>query len=145
MGDHDQIIQYTTGHLCTTFEDFIFIYVAIIAKIEFDLLLSVNNPSDVIVTKLKLNSMSFHLLNVCKKIQIDISKHAEKSPENADGRTDRRMDIVTGKYVHVSNGRIKGAIIVIVDVNETCIYSHTELYFSINKVLDVAKLTIIEN
>ena len=46
--------------------------------------------------KLKLN-MSFHLLNVCKKNQIDFSKHAEKSLEKVDGWADRRMDIVTVK------------------------------------------------
>ena len=48
--------------------------------------------------QLKLD-MSCHLLNVYTKFQIDISKHVEKSPENADGRTDgrtnRRTDIAT--------------------------------------------------
>ena len=91
IGDHDQILQYTVGHLCTTFEEFIFNYVAIIAKIEFDLLLSVNNPSDVIVTKLKLNSMSFHLLDVCKKSSNWYLKACwEKSGKRgrSDGQTD---------------------------------------------------------
>ena len=34
--------EYTAGHLCTKFEEFILIYKAMIAKIEFDLLLAVN-------------------------------------------------------------------------------------------------------
>ena len=37
--------------------------------------------------QLKLD-MSCHLLNVYTKFQIDISKHVEERPENADGRTD---------------------------------------------------------
>ena len=41
--------------------------------------------------QLKLD-MSCHLLNVYTKFQIDISKHVEENPENADGRTDRRTD-----------------------------------------------------
>ena len=40
--------------------------------------------SDPVVMKLKLD-MSCHLLTVYSKFQIDISKHAEKSPENSDG------------------------------------------------------------
>ena len=39
----------------------------------------------------KLN-MSCQVLNVYTKFQIDISKHAEKSPANADERTDRRTN-----------------------------------------------------
>ena len=42
--------------------------------------------------QLKLNMPCF-LLNVYTKFQIDISKRVEKSPENADGRTDKQMDI----------------------------------------------------
>ena len=34
--------KYTAGHLCTKFEEFVFIYEAMIAKNEFDLLLAVN-------------------------------------------------------------------------------------------------------
>ena len=34
--------KYTAGHLCTKFEEFIFIYEAMIAKNRFDLLLAVN-------------------------------------------------------------------------------------------------------
>ena len=55
--------EYTAGHLCNTFEEFILNYEAMISKNEFDLLLVVNYVK---VTKLKLN-MSFHLLNVCNK------------------------------------------------------------------------------
>ena len=42
--------------------------------------------------KLKLD-MPCDLLNAYTKIQIDISKHVEKSPENSDGPTERRTDI----------------------------------------------------
>ena len=34
--------KYTTGHLCTKFQEIILIYEAVIAKNEFDLLLAVN-------------------------------------------------------------------------------------------------------
>ena len=34
--------EYTAGHLCTKFEEFILIYEAMIAKNGFDLLLAVN-------------------------------------------------------------------------------------------------------
>ena len=34
--------KYTTGHLCTKFEEFILIYEAMIAKNVFDLLYAVN-------------------------------------------------------------------------------------------------------
>ena len=34
--------KYTSGHLCTKFEEFILIYEAMISKNEFDLLLAVN-------------------------------------------------------------------------------------------------------
>ena len=34
--------QYTAGHLCTIFEEFILIFEAMIAKNGFDLLLAVN-------------------------------------------------------------------------------------------------------
>ena len=44
--------------------------------------------------QLKLD-MSSYLLNVYTKFQIDFLKHVEKSPENADKRTDGRTDIVT--------------------------------------------------
>ena len=50
--------------------------------------------SDPIVMQLKLD-MSIYLLNVYTKFQIDFLKHVEKSPENADRRTDGRTDIVT--------------------------------------------------
>ena len=44
--------------------------------------------------ELKLD-MPCHLQNVYTKFQIDISKHVEKSPENADGRTDWWTNIAT--------------------------------------------------
>ena len=40
--------------------------------------------SNPIAMKLTLD-LSCHLLNENTKLQIDISKHAEKSPENSDG------------------------------------------------------------
>ena len=43
--------------------------------------------------KLKLDMCL--LLNVNTKFQIDISKHVEKSPENSDGKTNKRTDIAT--------------------------------------------------
>ena len=42
----------------------------------------------------RILDMSCQLLNVYTKIQIDISKHVEKSPENMDGREDGRTDKV---------------------------------------------------
>ena len=83
--------NYTAGHLCTKFEEFILIYKATIAKIEFDLGCKLGQI-DPTVMKLKLD-MSCHLLKAYTKFQIDISKPVEKSPENSDGRTDRRTDI----------------------------------------------------
>ena len=44
--------------------------------------------------KLKFDTSS-HLLNAYTKFQIDISKDAEKCPEQSDGRTDGRTDIAT--------------------------------------------------
>ena len=34
----------------------------------------------------------------------------KKNPENADGRTDGRMDIATAEYVRFSNGRINSNV-----------------------------------
>ena len=56
--------------------------------------------------------MSCHPLNVYTKFQIDISKHVEKSLENAfgrrDGQTDGRTDIAMAQYIiFFSNGHIK--------------------------------------
>ena len=57
--------------------------------------------SDPIVMQLKLD-MSCHLLNVCTKFQIDISKHVEeksgkrgRTDGQTDGQTDGRTDIAT--------------------------------------------------
>ena len=50
-----------------------------------------------IVMQLKLD-MSCHLLNVCAKFQIDISKHVEEKSGKGgrtDGRTDGQTDIAT--------------------------------------------------
>ena len=102
--------EYTTGHLCTKFEEFILIYEAMIAKTRFDLLLAVNKVK---VTKLWCNSnlicratywmyiLSFKLIS---------QSMLKKSPENADRRTDGRTDGRTLPRHNTpvfSNGRIK--------------------------------------
>ena len=85
-------IQYTAGHLCNTFEEFILTYEAMSAKNKFDLLFGCKlDQSDPIVIKLKLD-MSCHLLNVYTKFQIDVSKHVEKVRKT---RTDGRKGIAT--------------------------------------------------
>ena len=59
--------------------------------------------------QLKLD-MSCHLLNIHTKFQIDISKHVEKSPENADGQTDGQTDgrtLPRHNTSRFSNRRIK--------------------------------------
>ena len=58
--------QYTVGHLCIKFEEFILIHETMIAKNEFDPFCCKLGQSDPIVTKLKLH-MSCHLLNVNTK------------------------------------------------------------------------------
>ena len=82
--------KYISGLLCTKFEEFILIYEVMIAKNEFDLFW-LQSRSKWFVMQLNLN-MSCHLLNVYTKFQIEISKQAEKSLENADRWTDGRTD-----------------------------------------------------
>ena len=83
--------KYTAGHLCTKFEEFTLIYEAMIAKKwvwpTFGCKLGQSDP---IVMQLKLD-MSCHLLNVCTKFQIGISKHVEEK-SGKRGRTDGRTD-----------------------------------------------------
>ena len=90
--------KYTAGHMCTKFEEFILIFVAMIAKKwvwpTFGWKLGQSDP---IVIQLKLDTLC-HLLNVYTKFLIDISKHVEKKSgkrgrtDGPDGRTDGRMD-----------------------------------------------------
>ena len=79
--------KYTAGHLCTQFEEFIFIYEAMIAKkCVWPTFGSKLGQIDPIVMQLKLD-MSCHLLNVYTKFQIDISKRVEEK-SGKPGRTD---------------------------------------------------------
>ena len=107
--------EYTAGHLCIKFEEFILIYEAMIAINGFGLFLAVNYVK---VTQLWCDSILtcratyWMYIPSLKLISYSILK---KSPENANGRTDGqtdrqtdgRTDIVTAWYVCFSNGHIK--------------------------------------
>ena len=80
--------KFTAGHLCTKFEEFIFIYEAMIVKNEFDVLLAVNY--------VKVNQLWCNSNLTCRatywmyipSFKLISQSMLKESPENADGRTD---------------------------------------------------------
>ena len=79
--------KYTAGHLCTTLEEFILIYEAMIAKNKFDLIFGCKlGQSDPIVMKLDTYWM---YMPSFKLISQSMLKKGRKT------RTDRRKGIAT--------------------------------------------------